>query len=85
MLKRIIEIILGLLIGFSLFISYSNVTHESRLAIWYLLTPKVLQIMAWVGLFLLAARLIYGRPKDYSKFFYNILSKFFGDPNKTNK
>jgi len=85
MLKRILEIILGLVIGFSLFIFYSDETHESRLTIWYLLTPKVLQIIVWIGLFFLASRLIYGKPKDYSKFFYNLFVKLFGDPKKTNK
>ncbi len=85
MLKKIFRIILGLALGLSLFAMYSDETHESRLVIWYLLTPKVLQIIAWVVLFFVASRFIYGKPKDYSTFFYNLFVKLFGDPKKTNK
>jgi hypothetical protein len=85
MFRRIIQIVLGLIIGLSLFASYSDKTHETRLVIWYLFTPKVLQIITWVALFYLSGRLIYGKPKDYSKFFYNLFIKVFGNPRKTNK
>ncbi len=85
MLKRILQITLGLAIGLSLFAMYSDETHDSRLVIWYLLTPKVLKIITWLALFFVAARLIFGKPKDYSNFFYNLLVKLFGDPKKTDK
>lgn len=79
-LKRVLQIILGLAIGLSLFVMYSDDTHEFRLVIWYLLTPKVLQIITWIALFFVASRLINGKPKDYSAFFYNLFVKLFGDP-----
>jgi hypothetical protein len=85
MLKRTLEIILGLAIGLSLFVMYSDDTHESRLVIWYLLTPKVLQVIAWIALFFVAGRLVYGKYKDYTKFFYNLFIKLFGDPKKNDK
>jgi hypothetical protein len=82
MLKRILQIILGLAIGLSLFSMYSDDTHESRLVIWYLFTPKVLQIIVWIALLFLASRLVSGNSKDYTKFFYNLFTKLFGDPKK---
>ncbi|MGC4104039.1 hypothetical protein [Ferruginibacter sp.] len=80
MLKRIIQVILGLAIAISLFAHYSDATHESRLLIWYVLTPKVLQVIAWIVLFCLGGRLIYSRYKDHSKFFFNLFTKLFGNP-----
>lgn len=86
MLKRIFQIILGLAIGLSLFAMYSDDTHESRLVIWYLLTPKVLKIIAWIALFFIAGRLIYGKPKDYSKFFMTYLLSYLATQERlTNK
>lgn len=85
MLKRIFEIILGIAIGISLFSNYSDENHESQLLIWYLLTPKVLKIIVWVVLFFVASSLINGNSKDYSKFFYNLFDKLFGDPKKSAK
>lgn len=55
---RVLEIILGLAITFSLIAKYGDDTHEMKLLIWYVLTPTVLQVLAWIGLFLLAWRLI---------------------------
>jgi hypothetical protein len=85
MVRRVLEIILGLIIGLSLFASYSDDTHESKLLLWYILTPRVLQIIVWIALFFVASRLIYGKPKDYSKYFYNLFVKLFGDPKKADK
>jgi len=82
MLKRIFQIILGLAIGLSLVAKYSDDTHESKLLIWYLLTPNVLQIIAWIILFFVASWLVYGKYKDYSKFFYNLFVKLLVDPKK---
>jgi hypothetical protein len=58
MLKRTAEIILGLAITISLIAKYGDETHEMKLLIWYVLTPTVLQVIAWIGLFLVALRLI---------------------------
>jgi hypothetical protein len=77
-----LEIMMGVAIAFCLFASYADETHESRLVIWYLLTPKVLQIIAWIVLVILAGRLIYGKYNDYSNFFYNVFTRIFGDPKK---
>jgi hypothetical protein len=85
MLKRIIEIIVGMAIALSLFASYSDDTHESRLVIWYLFTPKVLQVIVWIVLFLIASRLVYGKYKDYSKYFYTLFTRIFGDPKKSDR
>lgn len=85
MLKRILQIVLGLAIGISLFGVYSDETHEKKLIIWYLLTPKVLQVIAWIVLFYLASHLVSGKPNDYSKFFYNMLVKIFRDPKEVDK
>ena len=82
MARRIIEIIVGLAIGGSLFISYSDASHDSKFVIWYLLTPQVLQIVAWITLFFLASRLVYGKYKDYSKYFYDLFNRLFGDNKK---
>jgi menaquinone-dependent protoporphyrinogen IX oxidase len=80
MIKRIFEITLGVIIAFTLFANYSDETHKEQLVIWYVLTPKVLKVVAWILLFLLAGRLIFGKYKDYSKYFYNLLIKLYGDP-----
>lgn len=80
--RRIIEIVLGFIIGVSLFSFYSDDNHESKLVIWYLLTPAVLKIIVWIVLFFVASRLMFGKYKDYSKYFYNLFVKMFGDPKK---
>ncbi len=85
MARRIIEIIVGLAIVGSLFASYSDRSNDSKLVIWYLLTPEVLKTIVWIALFLLASRLVYGKYKDYSKYFFNFFIKLFGDPNKVDK
>jgi hypothetical protein len=44
-----------------------------------------LKVIAWVLVYLLATRFIYGKSnKDYSKYFYNLFVKIFGDPKKAN-
>jgi Na+-transporting NADH:ubiquinone oxidoreductase subunit NqrB len=83
MLKRVAAIIAGLVLAFSLFISYSDDANPRKLVIWYVLTPEVLQIIVWIVLFFVATRLIYGPYKDYSKYFYNLFVKLFGDPKKS--
>jgi ABC-type multidrug transport system permease subunit len=83
MLKRTLEIIAGLALAFCLIASYSDDKNTSQLMIWYILSAKTLQIITWIILFLLASRLVYGKYKDYSGYFYNLFVKMFGDPKKT--
>jgi hypothetical protein len=80
MIRKIIEIVFGLVIAFSLIAKYSNGEHESKLLIWYVLTPGVLKVIVWVVLFFIAGRLLYGRYNDYSRGTYKFLTKLFGDP-----
>jgi len=82
MLKRIVEIILGIAITICLFVRYSDDNTPDQLMIWHILSAGTLQTIAWITLFLLASRLIYGKYKDYSKYFYNLFVKMFGDPKK---
>lgn len=82
MLKRIVEIILGLAIAFCLFCRYSDGNTPNQLVIWHILSERTLQVITWIVLFFLASRLIYGKYKDYSKYFYNLFVKMFGDPKK---
>ena len=83
MLKRIIQFILGLAITFCLIASYSDDNNPGQLVIWYILSAKTLKVIVWIVLFLLAARLMFGKEKDYSKYFYSLFVKMFGDPKKT--
>jgi len=82
MLKRTLEIIAGLALAFCLIASYSDDKNLSQLMIWYILSAKTLQIITWIILFLLASRLVYGKYKDYSGYFYNLFVKMFGNPKK---
>jgi len=82
MLKRTLEIIAGLALAFCLIASYSDDKTPSQLMIWYILSAKTLQIITWIILFLLASRLVYGKYKDYSGYFYNLFVKMFGNPKK---
>ncbi|MGG9961235.1 hypothetical protein [Ferruginibacter sp. SUN106] len=82
MLKRIIEIIAGIALAICLIASYSSSTEPGRLLIWYIIPPRFLQIIVWIALFLLASRLVWGKPKDQSKYFYDLFVKLFGDPKK---
>lgn len=85
MIKRVIEIVVGITIAFCLTANYSDKNHESKLLIWFLLTPNVLKVIVWLALFFIAGRLIFGKYKDYSNYFYSLLTKLFGDPKKANK
>lgn len=86
MIKRVAAIVSGILIMISLFASYSDEQHQpGQLLIWYIFTPKMLKIVVWIILFFLAARLIWGKPKDYSKYFYALFVKWWGNPKKNAK
>lgn len=84
-MKRIFEIILGVIIAISLFASYGDEHNSRKLLIGYITTNVLLQIIIAIGLIILASRLIAGKPKDYSKFFYNLFVKVFGLPKKGDK
>ena len=85
MVRRIIEIISGLIITLSLLANYSDATNGSKLLIWYVLTPAVLKVITWITLCFIASRLMFGKSKDYSTGVYNLLVKIFGDPKKMSK
>jgi hypothetical protein len=59
-LPRILQIVAGFLIFISLFttVSAEDGTHQ---LIWKVLTPTVLQTIAWIGMLLLSIRLMYGK------------------------
>lgn len=82
MLKRILEIFLGVMIIILLLGSYGDEHNPRKLLIGYLITNRLLQIIVTIGLVILASRLIAGKPKDYSRFFYNLLVELFGLPKK---
>jgi len=85
MLKRILEIIAGLALAFCLIASYGDGENPRQLMIWYILPARTLQIFIWIVLFLVASRLVYGKYKDYSGYFYDLFVKMFGDPKKTKR
>ena len=85
MVRRIIEIISGMIIALSLLANYSGTTNGSKLLIWYVLTPAVLKVITWITLCFIASSLMFGKSKDYSTGVYNLLVKLFGDPKKMSK
>ena len=82
MLKRSIEIFLGVALAICLFVGFGSEGNSREVLIWKILSPQTLQIIVWIALFLLASRLIFGKYKDQSKYFYNLFVKLFGDPKK---
>lgn len=85
MFKRILEIILGVMITMFLIGSYGDEHSSRKLLIGYVTKNGLLQIIIASALVMLASGLIAGKPKDYSKFFYNLFVKLFGLPKKENK
>jgi hypothetical protein len=84
-IKRVLQIVFGAAIAFCLLASYSDKTHQSQLLIWYVLTPEILKVIAWLFLFFIAGRLIFGKFKDTSKYFYQLMIDIFGDAKRTSK
>ena len=84
-IKRVLQIVIGAAITFCLLASYSDKTHQSQLLIWYVITPKILKVIAWLLLFFIAGRLLFGKFKDTSKYFYQLMVDIFGDPKRTSK
>lgn len=60
-LPRTLQIVAGLLIFVALFTTVSNGDGTTCQLIWKVLTPTVLQTIAWIGMLLLSIRLIYGK------------------------
>lgn len=83
MLKRILEVIAGIALVICLIVNTGDDSRSSQLLIWQIVSVKMLQGIVWVALFLLASRLVFGKYKDYSGYFYNLFVKMFGDPKKT--
>ena len=81
-MKRILEIIAGLVIVVVLFGGYGDGIHPFRHSIEYITSNAVFQFIITIALIILASRLIAGKTKDHSKFFYNLLVKLFGAPQK---
>ena len=81
-MKRIFEIILGIVLVLLVQGGYGDGVHPVKHLVDYVTSNAVLQIILTIAVLILAAKLIAGKPKDYSRFFYNLLVKFFGLPGK---
>ncbi|HET7114981.1 MAG TPA: hypothetical protein VFI29_00730 [Hanamia sp.] len=82
MIRRIAEILLGILIVFLILGKYGDGIHPAKSLVAYITGNAVLQISIYILLIILAFRFIGGKSKDYSKFFYSLLVRLFGDPKK---
>lgn len=78
MIKRIAEFLLGVVMVLLLLGKYGDRTHPMKPLVAYVTGNGILQAIIYIVLILLAYRLIGGRRKDYSRFFYNLMVKFFG-------
>ena len=75
-IPRYIEFVLGVLLVIVLISHYSTSPEtQNKYVLEYILPNKPLFIVVTILLFLVAARLIAGPPKDYSSFFYAMLTK----------
>ena len=81
-LKRTCEFILGVLIAVFLIARYSD-GQVSRSLVDYVMPYQPFKAILVVVLILTASRLIAGKPKNYSRFFYNALIRILGDHNPT--
>ncbi|MGN6196068.1 MAG: hypothetical protein ACTHOB_14100 [Ginsengibacter sp.] len=82
MIKPIAEFLLGVCMVLLLLGKYGDMNHPSKPLVAYITDSGVLQPIIYILLIIFAYRLIGGKHKDYSKFFYNLLVKLFGDPQK---
>lgn len=82
MLKRTLEVIVGLAIVYCLFSYYVDETHPSQLLIWYVITPAVLKTIAWITLLLLSGRLIYGNRKKPAGLVVRMWNRIFARGNE---
>ena len=79
--RRKLELIIGILIAVFLICRYNN-QGGSQYLIDYIIPYQPFKVIAVVSLIIVAARLIAGKPKDYSKLFYDFSVRMFGDPTK---
>jgi hypothetical protein len=79
-MKRSIEFITGVVIILFLLGRYNN-----KPIVAYITTNIFLEIIIIIGLLIITPRLIAGKRKDYSGFFYKLLIKFLGDPSAKRK
>ena len=80
-----VELILGVALTIFLLGSYTDPQTPRKFFVEYLTSDRLLQFLITIGIILLASRLIAGKPKDYSRFFYKLLVKIWGDPKKGRK
>lgn len=81
-LPRIVEFFLGVILATTLVAQYQDAPGNAKYLLQYLVPWKPLFLLATIFLFLLAARLIAGNPKNYSNFFFHLMVKVFGNPKK---
>jgi|GEM_PF-3289633 len=80
MIKRIAEILLGIVMVFLILGKYGDKIHPTKSLVAYVTGNAVLPTSIYILLIILAFRFIGGKSKDYSKFFYSLLVRLFGDP-----
>jgi len=81
-LPRIVEFFSGAILATILVARYQTAPGNAKSLLEYVIPWKPLWLAATILLFLVAARLIAGRPKNYSNFFLQLLVKMFGTPKK---
>jgi hypothetical protein len=82
--NRYFEILLGIIITLLLLGKYCSAAG-CRSLLSYIIPVALLRPVVFIMLVIVASRLIAGKPKDYSKFFYHIMVKVFGDPKKKDR
>ncbi|HXR83016.1 MAG TPA: hypothetical protein VN722_01820 [Hanamia sp.] len=81
-MKRFLEFFLGIILILLILGKYGDKNHHQQPLVSYLSTNLFLEIVIYIVLIFFAFKFIGGKKKDYSKFFYNLLVKLFGDPEK---
>lgn len=82
-LPRFIEFMTGVLLMIVLIARYSNSPQtQNKYVLEYIIPYRPLFIAVTIFLFFVAARLIAGKPKDYTRFFYNLLMRMPGRGHK---
>lgn len=82
--KRIIQSTVAVLIVLLFGTVYSD-HNGQRFLIDIIMPYQPFRAILVVVLIFIAYKLIDSKPKDYSKFFYNVLVRLFGDPTKKHK
>lgn len=82
--KRIGKFLLGVICVLLILGSYGDGKSSPKPFLAFISDNWIIQIILFILLIVLASKLIGGKSRDYSKFFYKLLVKIFGDPKKTN-